>query len=73
MLPMPASCGQGGDELRAAFERVCAFARLDLDMLGDDLEALGLGKAGDGGPLGVSDESKTPDDRPASYDMGEVA
>ncbi len=45
---MPASFGQGGGELRAAVERVGALARLDLRELGGDLEALGLGEAGDG-------------------------
>src|SRR5271166_583807 len=57
-FPMPASCGQGGGELRAAIERVRALARLDLDMLGDDLKVLGLGEAGDGGALGVNAEPR---------------
>jgi hypothetical protein len=34
---------------RAAVERVGALARLDPSELGGDLEALGLGEAGDGG------------------------
>ena len=34
-----AGLGEGGGELRAALERVDGLARLDLDMLGDDLEA----------------------------------
>ena len=32
--------------LRAAIERICAFARLDLGELSDDLEAFSLGEAG---------------------------
>ena len=48
MLPVLAGFGQGGGQLRAAIERVRPLARLDLDMLGDDLEALGLGETGDG-------------------------
>jgi hypothetical protein len=53
MLPISASFGQGGAELRATIERVRALPRLDLDMLGDDIEVLGLGEPGDGGALGV--------------------
>src|SRR5271165_4337076 len=53
MLPVATGFGQCGSELRAAVERVRTLARLDLDMLGDDLEALGLGEADDGGTLGV--------------------
>ena len=37
-LPMAAGFGQGGGELRAAIQGVRAFARLDLDMLADDLD-----------------------------------
>ena len=51
-----AGLGQRGDELGAAIERVGALARLDLDELGDDLEPLDLGEAGDGGALGVHAE-----------------
>ena len=47
--------GQGGGELRAAIEGVGALARLDLDMLGDDLKALGVGEAGDGLALRLGD------------------
>ncbi len=50
---MLARLGQSGGELRAAIERFGAPARLDLNELGDDLELLGLGKADDGGALGV--------------------
>jgi hypothetical protein len=39
--------GEGGCELRPAIERVCAFAGLGLNVLGDDGELLGLGKPGD--------------------------
>ena len=49
-----AGLSEGGGEFRAALEGVRAFARLDLDMLGDDLEALGLGEPGDGRALGVN-------------------
>jgi len=56
-LAVMASFGQGGGELRAAIENVRALASLDLDMLGDDLEPLGLGEAGDGGPLSVNAEA----------------
>jgi hypothetical protein len=51
-----AGFGQGGGELRAAIERVRALARLDLNMLGDELEPLGLGESGDGSPLGINAE-----------------
>jgi len=37
-LPMAAGFGQDGGELRAAIQGVRAFARLDLDMLADDLD-----------------------------------
>ena len=60
MLPMPASLGQGAGELWAAIERVGPLARLDLDMLGDYLEALGLGEPGDGGALSVIPEPRAP-------------
>ena len=53
-LSVAAGAGQGGGELRAAVERVGALARLDLSELGGDLEALGLGEAGDGGALSVN-------------------
>ena len=53
-----AGLGQCGGELRAAVERVRALARLDLSELGGDLEALGLGEAGDGGALGVEPEPR---------------
>ena len=44
-----ASCGP-------PVERVRALAGLDLDELGCELEALGLGEAVDGGPLGLDAE-----------------
>ena len=56
-LPVAAGASQGGGELRAAVERVGALARLDLDMLGDDLEALGGGEPGDGSALRVTAEA----------------
>ncbi len=57
-LPVAAGASQGGGELRAAVERIGALARLDLSELGGDLEALGLGEAGDGGALGVEPEPR---------------
>ena len=57
-LALPAGLGQGGGELRAAVERVGALARLDLSEFGGDLETLSLGKAGDGGALGVEPEPR---------------
>ena len=57
-LSVAAGASQGGGELRAAVERVGTLARLDLSELGGDLEALGLGEAGDGGALGVEPESR---------------
>jgi hypothetical protein len=36
---------------RAALKRIAALARLHLDQLGNDFEALGFGEAGDGGLL----------------------
>ena len=38
-------CKTNGSTSGPALERVGALARLDLDMLGDELEALGLGEA----------------------------
>ncbi len=55
-LPVAAGLGEGLGELRAALEGVRALARLDLDMLGDDPEPLGLGEPGHGGALGVNAE-----------------
>jgi hypothetical protein len=55
-LAMTAGLGQRGGELRATIERVRALPRLDLDMLGDDFEALGLGEPGDGGALRLNAE-----------------
>jgi len=55
-----AGFGQGGGEPRAAVKRVCPLARLDLCELGDDLEPLGLGEAGDGGALGVDAKPERP-------------
>jgi hypothetical protein len=52
-----AGLGEGGGQLRAALEGVRALASLDLDMLGDDLEPLGLGEPGDGGALRVNAKS----------------
>ena len=49
-----AGLGEGGGELRAALESVRALACLDLDMLGDDLEPLGLGEPGHGSALRVN-------------------
>jgi hypothetical protein len=45
-LPL-AGAGEGGGELRAAFDCVGALAGVDLNMFGDDLEALRGGEAGD--------------------------
>jgi hypothetical protein len=41
-------CRQCGGQFGTLAERVTAFAGLDLDEALDNLEALGLGKAGDG-------------------------
>ena len=49
-----AGLGEGGGEFRAALEGVRALARLDLDMLGDDLEPFGLGEPGHGATLSVN-------------------
>jgi hypothetical protein len=40
-----------GRKFRAAIERISALARLDLDMLGDQIDSLRLGEALDGGAL----------------------
>ncbi len=56
MLPILAGLFQGGVEFGAAIECVGAFSRLDLDMLGDDIEALGGGGPRDGRALGVNAE-----------------
>ncbi len=53
-LPVAAGASQGGGELRTAVERVGTLASLDLSELGGDLETLGLGEPGDGGPLSVN-------------------
>jgi len=45
-LPVAAGFSKGGDELWPAIERVGVFPCLDLDVLRDDLEPLGLGEAG---------------------------
>ena len=45
---LAAGLGERVTEFRAPLERVSALARFDLDMLGDDLEALGLGESDDG-------------------------
>src|SRR5271155_4278058 len=57
-LPWPAGLGERGGELRAALDRVRAFAGLDLDELGDDLVTLGGGEPGDRGALGVNSETR---------------
>jgi hypothetical protein len=57
-LPVAASLGEGGGELRAAIEGVRTFARLDLGELPKDPEPLGLGEPGDGGALGVKAETR---------------
>jgi hypothetical protein len=54
-----AGLGERGGELRAAIERVGTLARLNLDMFGDDLEALGLGEARDGLALTLKAEPAT--------------
>ncbi len=48
---------QGGGKNRAAFERVGALPRLDLDTLGDDLEVLGLSETGEGSTLRLDPEA----------------
>jgi hypothetical protein len=50
---VPARLGESGGELRAALDRVRAFAGLDLDEFADDLVTLGGGETGDGRALGV--------------------
>jgi hypothetical protein len=50
-LSVTAGLGQRGGELRAPIEGVSPLARLDLDELGLDLEALALGKSGHGRAL----------------------
>jgi hypothetical protein len=44
--------------LRPAIERIRAFARLGLDVLGDDLEVLGFGEAGDRRALCLDPEAR---------------
>src|SRR5262245_39417952 len=44
-------------QLRATVERIRAFAGLDLDMLANHLDTLGLGEAPDGGSLRFDTES----------------
>ena len=52
-LATPFGLGERRLELRAAFERVRSLASLDLDVLGNDFEPLGLGEAGDRGALRI--------------------
>ena len=49
---------QRGLQLRPPVERIAALARLDLGELGDDLEAFGLGKAGNSLALGFKAEAR---------------
>jgi hypothetical protein len=50
--------GQRRRELRPAIEGISALARFGLDIFADDGEALGLGKARNGGELGFNPESR---------------
>jgi hypothetical protein len=54
-----AGCGQRRSKLWAAIERVCAFARFDLDKLINNVEALDLGKACKRCPLSFEAEAIT--------------
>ena len=54
-----ARCGQRCGELRAAVERVGALAGLDLGELVKDGDALGFGKAGDRGSLGLDAQARS--------------
>jgi hypothetical protein len=49
--------GEGGCKPRPEIERVGAFAGFGFDILGDDGEPFGFGKAGDGGSLGFDPET----------------
>lgn len=55
---MTAALGERGGELRPALDRVRAFARFDLNELGDDVITLASREPGDGGALRV--DPKTP-------------
>ena len=57
-LPVLAG-GQRGGELRAPVEGIGTLAGLDLGELGDEGVALGLGEAGDGGPLRLDAEARS--------------
>ena len=54
---VPAGLGESGGELRAALDRIRAFAGLDLDEFADDLVTLGGGETGDGRALGIDPET----------------
>jgi hypothetical protein len=49
--------GKRGGELRAALDRIRAFAGFDLDEFADDLVTLGGGEPGDRGALGADAET----------------
>jgi hypothetical protein len=53
----PAGLGECGIELRAPLDRVAALPRLDLDELGDDLKAVGLGESVESQALGFDPEA----------------
>ena len=47
-------------QLRAPVERISALARLDLGVLGDDVEPFGLGERGDGAALRLQAQPERP-------------
>jgi hypothetical protein len=58
---VPAGRGERGGELRAALDRIRAFAGFDLDEFADDLVTLGGGEPGDGRALGIDPETRAAD------------
>ena len=55
---VPAGLGERGGELRAALDRIRAFAGFDLDEFADDLVTLGGAEPGDRGALGIDSETR---------------